>query len=167
MHFREQWDRRRESDGWENVIGNLKEAWKQFQAVIGKPLLQALVPIIKSITSAIQTLTEVASKATQAMSELFGWDLAEQSSGVNDLANNTANSVTSAVENAESNTQDSMKDTVESVKEAQKQLAGFDNLNVLSQDKSSDSKDEGETDTGAETSINSTLEPVNALQNTS
>lgn len=47
----------RESDGWENVIGNLKESWKQFQAVLGAPVLKAVVPIIQNITKGISTLT--------------------------------------------------------------------------------------------------------------
>lgn len=48
----------RESDGWENVIGNLKESWKQFQAVIGMPILEAVVPIVQTITGGLTTLTD-------------------------------------------------------------------------------------------------------------
>lgn len=48
----------READGWENVTGNLKEAWKQFQGVLGTPVLKAVVPIIKGITDGISTLTD-------------------------------------------------------------------------------------------------------------
>lgn len=48
----------RESDGWENVTGNLKESWKQLQAVLGAPVLQAIVPIVKDITANIAGLTE-------------------------------------------------------------------------------------------------------------
>lgn len=47
----------RESDGWENVTGNLKESWRQFQAVIGTPILQQLVPIIQKISTGISQLT--------------------------------------------------------------------------------------------------------------
>lgn len=122
----------RESDGWENVIGNLKEAWKQFQAVIGKPLLQALIPIIKNITSAIQSLTTAASKATKTLADLFGWDLGEvENTGgaITDIAESTTDSVSEAEEQA----QDDIENTVKAQKKAQKQLAGFDNLNVLSQ----------------------------------
>lgn len=41
----------REMDGWENVQGNLNETWKQFQARVGTPVLENLIPIIKNITS--------------------------------------------------------------------------------------------------------------------
>ncbi len=40
----------RESDGWENVMGNLKETWRQFQAKVGTPFLEALIPVIQEIT---------------------------------------------------------------------------------------------------------------------
>ena len=44
----------READGWENVMGNLSETWRQFQANVGAPVLENLVPIIQSITTALQ-----------------------------------------------------------------------------------------------------------------
>ena len=40
----------READGWENVQGNLTEAWRQFQAKVGAPFLEQLVPVIQQIT---------------------------------------------------------------------------------------------------------------------
>ena len=33
----------RESEGWENVLGNLKEQWKQLLAVIGQPILSGAI----------------------------------------------------------------------------------------------------------------------------
>lgn len=44
----------READGWENVQGNLAETWRQFQANVGAPVLENLVPIIQNITKAFQ-----------------------------------------------------------------------------------------------------------------
>ena len=44
----------READGWENVLGNLKETWRQFQANAGAPSLESLIPIIQKITTAFQ-----------------------------------------------------------------------------------------------------------------
>lgn len=48
----------READGWENVQGNLTEAWKQFQDAVGLPFLSNLVPLIQQGTTALQGLTE-------------------------------------------------------------------------------------------------------------
>lgn len=47
----------READGWENVLGNLKETWRQFQANAGAPFLESLIPIIQKITTAFQGWT--------------------------------------------------------------------------------------------------------------
>ncbi len=47
----------REMTGWENVTGNLSEVWRQFQARVGTPFLEALVPIIQDITTKMQELT--------------------------------------------------------------------------------------------------------------
>lgn len=47
----------REMTGWENVTGNLSEVWRQFQARVGAPFLEALVPIIQNITTKMQDLT--------------------------------------------------------------------------------------------------------------
>lgn len=44
----------READGWENVQGNLAETWRQFQANVGAPVLENLIPIIQNITEAFQ-----------------------------------------------------------------------------------------------------------------
>lgn len=46
----------RESDGYENVMGNLNESWRQFQATIGAPVLSALIPIIQKLTDGISWL---------------------------------------------------------------------------------------------------------------
>lgn len=43
----------RESDGLENVMGNLKSEWKQFTAALGSPLLQAVIPILQNLTDVL------------------------------------------------------------------------------------------------------------------
>ena len=47
----------REAEGWENVQGNLNEAWRQFMAAAGEPFLEQLIPIIQSITEGLQSWT--------------------------------------------------------------------------------------------------------------
>lgn len=44
----------RESDGWENVMGNLNESWRQFKAQVGTPFLEALIPVIQNVTASFQ-----------------------------------------------------------------------------------------------------------------
>lgn len=41
---------KRESDSWTNVVGNLKEAWRQATGTLGTPIMSALTPIIQELT---------------------------------------------------------------------------------------------------------------------
>ena len=40
----------RESDAWTNVIGNLKEAWRQASAALGEPIMAVLTPVLKDVS---------------------------------------------------------------------------------------------------------------------
>ncbi len=104
----------READGWENVIGNLKEAWKQLIAVIGQPVLKLAIPVVQSMTAALQRMTEVANAAWQALKKLFGWEDAD------------------AIQ-AATKAQEQLTTAVEETSDAQKgALAGFDEIQTLS-----------------------------------
>ena len=47
----------RESDGLENVMGNVKQAWQDFLVVVGQPILQMAIPVLQATTTAITWLT--------------------------------------------------------------------------------------------------------------
>ena len=47
----------READGWENVLGNLKESWRQLKAAFGEPILNSVTPMLQSATAAVQDFT--------------------------------------------------------------------------------------------------------------
>lgn len=49
---------KRESEGWENVQGNLNESIRQFQAAAGEPFLAAMIPIVQDLTTGIMDLTQ-------------------------------------------------------------------------------------------------------------
>ena len=103
----------READGWENVIGNLKEAWKQLIAVIGQPVLKLAIPVVQSMTAALQRLTDYANAAWQALSKVFGWEQADAISAATD-------------------SEKELTKAVEATTEAQEgALAGFDEIQVL------------------------------------
>lgn len=54
----------RESEGYANVVGNLKEQWRQFLAQVGTPVLQALIPILQSIGDVLQSLAPIFTTVT-------------------------------------------------------------------------------------------------------
>lgn len=55
----------RESDQYVNTMGNLREAWRQFQAVIGKPLLSKMLPVVQAVTNKLNALTQSANKISE------------------------------------------------------------------------------------------------------
>lgn len=72
----------READGWANVQGNLNESWKQFKANVGTPFLEALIPVIQSVTDKLSSLSESidwqafrdgVGKAVDTLVTGFGW----------------------------------------------------------------------------------------------
>ena len=123
----------RESNGWENVLGNLKESWNQLLAAVGKPILQGAVVVIQHITSAIQGLTKYAQMASNALSGLFGFAAADTApaAAVAEAAQQTAASIGESADNQEELTKETQK-TDEAAKGG---LASFDKLNVLTQNK--------------------------------
>lgn len=124
----------RESEGWENVTGNLNEAWRQLLSTVGQPILEIAVNGVKRMTSAIEMLTEWANAAVNALSDLFGWEYNQTAA----ISGNIANSV---------DNQNALTEAVAETEKAQKgSLAAFDELNILtskSEDKAEDSGNSG------------------------
>lgn len=56
----------REGESYENVLGNLKESWNLFMVEVGKPILPIVV-------KAMQLLTSVIGKATEALPKMVEW----------------------------------------------------------------------------------------------
>lgn len=128
----------READGWENVTGNLKESWRQLQAVIGQPILKIATAVVKKLTAGLQQLTVYAKTATQALSKLFGWDMSSVSSDTGAAADSVKNIAESADSGA-----DSLGKTTKAAEKLKKTVAGFDQLNILSAEQETGSSDEG------------------------
>lgn len=132
----------RESDGWENVTGNLKESWNQLLAVIGKPILQVATNIVQKLSSAITKLTEYAKNAVNSLSELFNWG-----------GDDTANSISAAASSAENlsseaeSSSESLENVADSSEKAKNSVAGFDKLNVITK------SDSGGSDTSASSTL--------------
>lgn len=121
----------READGWENVIGNLKETWNQLLAVIGQPLLKVAVSAVQELTSALSFLLEKAQVAVNTLSELFGWELGNTASVTDNISQSVSsqNDLTEAVE--------------ETAKAQERSAAGFDKINTLASETESETKKGG------------------------
>lgn len=142
----------RESNGLENVLGNLKESWNQLLATIGKPVLNTAVAVIQRITAWIQRLTNVAKAAVSVLSDLFGWQTEDDSAA---SVQATSDAIGGAVDNQADLTEE-VKKTNDEVKRG---LASFDRLNVISQSKggSDDDADSSGIDNPLASSFGNTL----------
>ena len=116
----------RESDGWENVTGNLKESWNQLLAVIGKPILQVATSIVQKLSSAIAKLTEYAKNAVNSLSDLFNFDSSNTSSNISTAAN-----AAQGLSDEASNSSTALDNVASSAEKAKRSIAGFDKLNIL------------------------------------
>lgn len=109
----------RESEGWENVLGNLKEAWRQLLAVVGQPVLRGAIVSVKAVTAAVSALTQQAQTAVNTLNRLFGWEA--------DRAASASSAIAQSVDN-----QNALTDAVEETSKAQqRELAGFDKIQKL------------------------------------
>ncbi|MBP5362854.1 MAG: hypothetical protein J6Y71_07555 [Ruminococcus sp.] len=127
----------REAEGWENVLGNLKETWKQLIAVVGQPALHIAVDVVKELTAALSVLLEKARAAVSVLNELFGWEDVSTAS----IASNISESVdyqedlTTAVEETTENQKKSLEIEENS-------LANFDQINTVTTKTASETEPE-------------------------
>ena len=116
----------REAEGWENVLGNLREAWRQLLAVVGQPVLKLAITWVQQLTEALTYLTEKAQIAISTLAALFG----KEAEDTGQAAENITQSVSA---------QEDLTDAVEDTAKAEsKSLAGFDKINTLASDKNAE-----------------------------
>lgn len=143
----------RTQNNWANQTRVLQLRFDSLKATIGQGLINAFTPVIKVVNSLIDRLSTVAEKFKALTQQIFG-NAGGSSSGspVENLAVE-ANSGSSALENV-----------ADSAEKAKGSLAGFDKLNVLSNDNSS-SSDNTSSESSASSGIGSAL--TNSAQNAS
>ena len=126
----------RESEGWENVLGNLKEAWRQLTAVLGQPVLRLAIVGVQQLTAALTYLTAQAQTAVDTLSRLFGWEETGAAAVTSTVAQTAAQQqdMTAAVSQT-TDAQDALTSAVEETAQAQENvLAGFDKITKLGGD---------------------------------
>ena len=70
----------REMDNYTNVLNNLKETWRQIKAVLGEPILNAVLPVIQELEKFLKENPELVEKfasgigtIASALSDAFVW----------------------------------------------------------------------------------------------
>ena len=99
---------------WANQTRILQEQWKEFLGILGNGLTQVLTPMIQALNSIVGKLITLGNAASKVFSEMFGGKQAEENT------QNTANAIADVGDS-----------TASASKKIKKSLAGFDELNKL------------------------------------
>lgn len=138
----------RESDTWTNQIGNLKQAWTNLMASIGKIILPVAIQAVKFITNVINSLVALISKlsvaagAFRSFSELLTGKKSSGGSGAGNVASSggmtettdSYNSAADAAENLAGSTEKVAKATKDAQKAAEGYLSPLDEINKISKE---------------------------------
>ena len=112
-------------DSWANQTKVLSEQWNQLLAIIGNGLIQVLTPAIQALNQFMGILIRWAQEISLIISGIFGVKTSSTAAGA--AVESMANSI-SSVADAEN---DLAASTAKATKEAQKQSASFDEMNIL------------------------------------
>lgn len=70
----------READNYTNVLNNLKETWRQIKGILGEPILNAIVPVLKELEKFLKDNPELVQKFADGigmiasiLSDAFVW----------------------------------------------------------------------------------------------
>lgn len=116
-----QGDFARNSGSWANQVKMLTEKWKEFSALIGKALIEFLLPVVEFLNKALDILIGITKEIGRIYTLLTGKEVVVE-------ANNAVVDSADAAAESEDDLSKSIKDAG---KEAKKALAPFDELNVL------------------------------------
>lgn len=126
------------SNTWANQVHLLNQQWAQLLTIIGSKLTQLLLPALQMLNMILGALLNI----SRLISEVFG-GVVYTALGFRTLGNDVGN-IASGANNAGKGFSDANKEA----KELAKTIAGFDQLNIIRQDKEMDLSGSGSTSAG-------------------
>lgn len=118
----------RTQDSWANQTRILKLNFDSLKASIGQGLITAFTPLLKMLNQLIEKAKELSSTFSSAVSSLFGTTLANNS--------NATGTAVEALTNDANNSAAALDNITDSAEKAKRSVAGFDKLNIITQDTS-------------------------------
>ena len=121
---------------WSNQVRILRQNFEQLGSIFGGVLINAFKPVVIALNNVIGKFIEFAKVVSDSLGKIFGWTYNAGSSGgvTNDLE---------AGADASEGISDGMGSAADNAKKLRQQLQGFDELNVLSSNDSSDGGSDG------------------------
>lgn len=133
-------DFERTSDTWANSVRILKANLQQLAIVIGTGFINALKPLLRGLDTALQAITSFATKVLNALGQIFGWKYEINLGGITTELDDAAG--------YSDDLSDGLGGAANNAKELNKQLRGFDKLNVLTSDKDNGGGGKGSSASG-------------------
>lgn len=118
-----QGDFARESGTWANQVKILKEQWQEFMSLIGKALIEVLLPVVKFLNKVLELLIKIVKAIGKIYSMITGKNVAVE----------TNLDISDSAEEAADSELDLADGIGKAAKAAKKALAPFDELNILQQ----------------------------------
>lgn len=132
------WKASQASNTWANQVHLLNQQWTQLLTIIGSKLTQLLLPALQMLNMILSVLLTI----SQLISKVFGGK-GYVALGLHE-AGNDVNNIASGANNAGKGFSNANKEA----KELAKTIAGFDQLNIIHQDKEMDLSGSGSTSPG-------------------
>lgn len=129
-----QGDFAREIGTWSNQVKILKMQWEEFMSLIGKVLVEILLPVVRFLNKALELLIKITKTIGKIYTMITGREIGVESSIENtgDLADNYDDLTDAAIDAGKG--QNKLADGIgKASKAAKKALAPFDELNILQQ----------------------------------
>ena len=126
----------RTQDSWANQTRILKLNFDSLKATIGQGLINAFTPVLKVVNTLIERLSTVAEKFKALTEQIFGNAGGSTAGGVDAAISDSASSAESLTNEA-NNSSTALDSVADSAEKAKRSVAGFDKLNVLSNDNNS------------------------------
>lgn len=120
-------DFERTSDTWANQTRILIENFRALGAVVGGSFINALKPLVKALNAVMGKIIQFAKVVSDALGVIFGWKY--EVGGAGSVASELADAESSA-----GGVSDGLGGAADNAKKLKQQLAGIDELNVLSSD---------------------------------
>lgn len=134
-------------------IQQLKNSFGDMQETLGRGLNNVFSPMLGFLTKIVTKLSQVASGFENLTKKIFGDSNSEQSSaGMNNLSTGADNATTSVDNNTKA-----INNNAKAKKKAERSLANFDKLNVLTKTDTSDTSSTGTSGTTSPKIDNSSL----------
>jgi hypothetical protein len=116
-----QGDFARNADTWSNQVKILRMQWEQFMSLIGKALIEILLPIVKFLNKVLEALILITKEIGKIYTMVTGKNVAVEAN----------NNISSSADDATDSEIDLSKGIDKGAKSAKKALAPFDELNIL------------------------------------